>query len=217
MNPLATLRRLTIGRSLIVGLILVAFYYFLKFDNGAEQQAAIATIQQQTAETQKQIQENQAKLDRAAVYKKTAAEIGTTIHKLLSVIPERFGTSDLMKILSNEAKVAGTSLAGITPGQSEVSAAAKEFEELSVTIDMTGSFLQHMIFLSNLTKINQILIVRKFDLASAPSGRVEEAMSVHMTAEIIAYRYRGTVASAAKDEAGNPIAPAPAPTGEPGK
>lgn len=202
MNLLEMLNRMTMPRAIILGTVLAALYYFLLLDGGVSQRSNIATEQQQITDLQKQIQENQAKLDRAAVYKKTAAEIGTTISRLLGIIPEKFGISDLMKIVSNEAKVAGSSLANITPGTPEISKVAKEFEELNVRLDMNGSFLQHMVFLSNLTKIQQILIVRKFDLTMTKEAKGEEAPSVHMVAEIVAYRYRGI--ETAPTDAGKP-------------
>jgi Tfp pilus assembly protein PilO len=186
------INRMTLARSILLGMSLAAIYYFLWFDPGTVQKNAIAAAQQQIEDIQNQIKDNQAKLDRAAIYKKTAAEIGTTINRLLGVIPERFGISDLMKIISNEAKVAGSSLVNITPGNApEVSQVAKEFEELSVKLELSGSFLQHMIFLSNLTKINQILIVRKLDLNLTKEAKGEDLPTVQMLADIIAYRYRG--------------------------
>jgi len=184
------------GRSLLLGLVLAAFYYFMVFDSGLSQKTAIDAANVQIQTLTKQIADNQAKLDRAAVYKKTAAEIGTTINKLLGVIPEHFGIADLTKIVSNEARVAGSSLNSITPGTPEISHVAKEFEELNVKLDMTGSFLQHMVFLSNLTRINQILIVRKFQFLLQHEAKGDESPQVHMMAEIVAYRYRGTVADA---------------------
>lgn len=219
------LQRMTMVRALMLGLILCAVYYLIMFDNGRNQEAAILASQTQITELQQQINNNQAKLDRAAVYKTSVAQLGTQIQKLLSVIPEKFSTPDLQKILSNEAKVAGSSLASITPGKTNEFAYAKEFEELNVSIDLSGSFMQHMVFLSNLTKINQILIVRKFDLAVAQGGAkmAEDAVNVHMTADIVAYRYKGktVVAAPAIPGAGqnpnpNP-APAPPPTGGEGQ
>lgn len=196
MNIVEMLHRMTTGRALLIGMILGAFYYMVMYDSGVKQKEALVSNRAQVEELQKQIQDNQAKLDRAAVYKKTASEIGTTIHKLLSVIPENFSSIDLKKILSNEAKVAGTSLAGLTEGIPNISSISKEFEELSVTIEMTGSFLQHMVFFSNLTKINQILIVRKIEFTQSGNGRAEDAASVKLNAEVIAYRYRPSVAAA---------------------
>ena len=196
MNIVEMLHRMSTGRALLVGLILGAFYYMVMYDSGVKQKESLVSNRAQLEELQKQVQENQAKLDRAAVYKKTASEIGTTIHKLLSVIPENFSSVDLKKILSNEAKVAGTSLASLTEGIPNISSISKEFEELSVTVDMTGSFLQHMVFFSNLTKINQILIVRKIEFTQTGSARAEDAASIKLNAEVIAYRYRPSGATA---------------------
>jgi Tfp pilus assembly protein PilO len=197
---------MTVGRTMMLGMVLAAFYYFLMFDPGLTQKNAIAASRAQAVDLQRQITENQAKLDRAAVYKKTAAEIGTTINRLLGIIPEHFGISDLTKIVSNEARVAGSSLTNISPGVPEISHIAKEFEELSVKLDMSGTFLQHMVFLSNLTRINQILIVRHFDLTLQREAKGDEPAQVHLIAEIVAFRYRGILANEpAKPAAGGVV------------
>ncbi len=112
--------------------------------------------------------------------------------------------SDLMKIVSNESKVAGSSLVKIEPKSTAVSQFAPEFEELLLTIEMQGSFLQHMVFLSNLTKSNQILIIRKFDLIHARDGKGDESPTVTLNAEIAAFRYRGQEATAATPGAKGP-------------
>ncbi len=201
MNAGEFLKRLSVGRALLIGVAIAAVYYFILYDSGGTVTTSINQLQNQNNELQKQIKLDQEKLDRAAVYKKAAAEIGTTIGKLLGVIPEHFGIPNLMKIISNEAKVAGSSLSGIVPGKAEISKVANEFEELSVAIDLSGTFLQHMIFLSNLTKINQILIVRQFNMTVTKEAKGEESPVLHMTADIVAFRYRGTAAIAA-DKAG---------------
>jgi len=201
MKVMEIIQRMTLARSILIGLSLAAFYYFVMFDNGSTQLANIAAAEGKIQELQKQLVENQAKIDRAAVYTKSVAELGTTIQKLLSVIPEKFGTSDLMKIVSNEAKVAGSSLVSITPGKTNEFLLAREFEELNVGIEMTGSFLQHMVFLSNLTKINQIMIIRKMDLSTqGGAGKAEDATNVRLSADIVAYRYKGVPPATAAGE-----------------
>src|SRR5688572_11460433 len=135
------LNRITMGRAVLIGFVIGAFYYFLVYDNGMNQQTNISAGQSRIQELQTQMADMQQKLDSAAVYKKTAAEVGSTINKLLSLIPEDFGMSDLKRIVSNEAKVAGSSLADIQPKGTVIAAVAKEFEELSVTVDLNGSFL----------------------------------------------------------------------------
>ena len=193
------LNRISTSRAMIIGILLAAFYYFLVFDKGVTQQATIEQSTAKIAGLQNSIKDSQAKLDRAMVYKKTATEIGSTITKLLTLIPEKFSMPDLMRIVSNEAKVAGSSLADIKPASTQVSPVAKEFEEISVTIELNGSFLQHMVFLSNLTKIPQILIIRRFDFGLIKEGRGEEPSSTKMNAEIVAFRYRGASSQQTKE------------------
>jgi Tfp pilus assembly protein PilO len=185
------LARISIGRAVLIGLVLSAFYYFLMFDNGMNQEAGISQGRSSVATLQAKLVDYQQKLDSAAVFKKTAAEVGNTINKLLTLIPEKFGMSDLMRIVSNEAKVAGSSLMKIEPKSTTISPVAAEFEELILTIELQGSFLQHMVFLSNLTKINQILIIRKFEMIHSRDGKGDESPTVSMSAEIAAFRYRG--------------------------
>jgi Tfp pilus assembly protein PilO len=176
---------------MMLGLVFAAFYYFLVFDQGIAQKNSIAAAQAQMVSIEQQMKDNQIKLDRAAVYKKTASEVGTTITRLLSVIPEHFGSADMMKLVSNEIKVVGSSLSSITPMKPEVSRYAKEFEELALQIDISGTFQQHMLFFSNITRINQILTIRKFDLSTVREGKGDEPPLVRLSAEIVAYRYIG--------------------------
>jgi Tfp pilus assembly protein PilO len=121
--------------------------------------------------------------------------------------------ADLMRIVSNEAKSAGSSLATIQPKTTEVSAVAPEFEELTVELELQGSFLQHMVFLANLTKVQQILIVRKFEFSHLREGKGDEAPQVKLVAEIVAYRYRGKAAAkpaeGGADAGAGAAAPAP--------
>ncbi len=192
MNFVEVVNRLTMGRALLLGVAIAAFYYFLFFDAGLNQKNQIASFKDQIQQTQKQIQNDQEKLDRAAVYKSVAAERGGMIMRLLSMIPENFKVSDLMRIVSNEAKVAGSSLASIMPKTQEISPSASEFEELTVSVEMNGSFMQHMVFLSNLTKVNQILVLRNFNLSHLRDARGEDPAMVKFVADIVAFRYRGS-------------------------
>lgn len=183
--------RISTGRALIIGMMIGAIYYFMAFDQGVAQKNAIAASQAQMLQLEQQIRESQVKLDRAAFFKKTASEVGTTINKLLKVIPENFKSADMMKIMSNEVKVVGSSLTSIIPQPTTVSRVAKEFEELAIQVDATGTFQQHMLFFSNLTRINQILTVRRFELTMIKEGSGDTPPSVRLNAEIVAYRYIG--------------------------
>lgn len=200
MNLAEALRRLTFGRAMLIGMGCAALYYFIFFDEGLKQKSQLNQARTKINNLQKKIKEDQDALDRAKVYQQTAAEVGSTINKLVKLIPEKFSMADLMRIVSNESKVAGSSLATIKPGKAEVSKTAGEFEELSVEVELSGSFLQHMVFLSNLTKVQQILIVKKADFTHLRDGRDDESPIVRMNASLTAFRYLG--ADAEKSKAG---------------
>lgn len=197
-------KRLTLGRALVLGCALASLYYMFLFDSGSSLKEQLQATKNEITSLQTQLEADQAKLDRAAKFKVIAMQVGTTINKLLSVIPENFGASDLMRIVSNETKVAGSSLNNITPFAPENSGVSKEFEELAVSVNVTGSFLQHMVFLSNLTKVSQILVIRKLDLTTDREG--DETPVVAMSAEIVAFRYRNL-----------PPEPKPKPAAQPGE
>ena len=65
MNIVEMLHRMSTGRALLVGLILGAFYYMVMYDSGVKQKESLVSNRAQLEELQKQVQENQAKLDRA--------------------------------------------------------------------------------------------------------------------------------------------------------
>lgn len=190
MNLTEVLNRMTTGRAIIIGFLFAGIYYFLFFDKGYNLQSSSEALKQQQIQLSKQLKDAEGKIARALEYKKSGNELDGTLNRLLSTIPERFGIQDLMKIVSNEAKVAGSNLVSITPrGETGRPNPNPEFQELALQIDITGSFAQHMVFLSNLTKVNQILTVQKMDMKVVGNPAPGEPAMVKMLADIVAYRY----------------------------
>jgi len=191
MNLTAMISRLTLGRAMMLGLSIAVIYYFMLYDDGSSLRQSIDSSRARLGQIEKEMRINDEKLQRAAVFKKTAEEVGSTIGRLVTIVPEKFSMPELMRLVSNESKVAGSSLSAIRPAGTMVWSVAKEFEEVALDIELVGSFLQHMVFLSNLTKLHQILIVRRYDMAAQGDMRSDEAAVVKMSAQIVAYRYRG--------------------------
>ena len=191
MNLTAMISRLTLGRAMMLGLSIAVIYYFMLYDDGSSLRQSIDSSRARLGQIEKEMRINDEKLQRAAVFKKTAEEVGSTIGRLVTIVPEKFSMPDLMRLVSNESKVAGSSLSAIRPAGTMVWSVAKEFEEVALDIELVGSFLQHMVFLSNLTKLHQILIVRRYDMAAQGDMRSDEAAVVKMSAQSVADRARG--------------------------
>jgi Tfp pilus assembly protein PilO len=189
VNPTDLLNRMTMGRAVIIGFIVAGIYYFIFFDKGYVQQQSIDGLKTQRVELENQLRQAEAKVARAIVYKRSRDELGGTLGKLLSTIPENFGLDDLMKIVSNEAKVAGSNLVNITRRPEVAPPPKSEFQELEVEVELIGSYNQHMIFLSNLTKVNQILTIRKLNMDVVGTPSPNEQPATKMNATIVAYRY----------------------------
>ena len=188
------LKRLTTARALILGLFFAALYYYFIYDNGDTITHNLAQAQSEINADQKKEKELTEKLDRAHEYQRSAAEMGEALNRLLSYIPEDFRPQDFMKVVSEEAKVAGLNIIRID----EVNMAAQrdkkvEFEELGVSVELEGSFAQQMTFLANLTKRKQIFILDRFSLIRQRNGANEADFPVlAFHANIKAYRYVGS-------------------------
>lgn len=187
------LRRLTILRALVLGGFLAALYYSLVYDNGDVLNRTIANAQKEIESQTKQLKDMNDKLDRAHEYQRSAAEMGEALNRLLSYIPEDFRGQDFMKLLSEEAKIAGLNIIRINEASTNNQKDKKaEFEELLVQVDFQGSFAQQMTFLANLTKRKQIFIVDDFQFTKERNGGPEsEFPVVRFHAAIKAYRYIG--------------------------
>jgi len=186
--------RLTMMRALILGAFVASLYYFFIFDAGTSQQSAIAAAKADIVNQQKQLTQINQKLDRALEYQRSTAEMGEALNKLLAYIPENFRLQDFMKTVSEEAKMAGLNIIRVAENRSMGTQAKRtDFEELSVNVELQGTFAQQMTFLSNLTKQKQIFILQKFTLdreGNVNSNDVEIPI-LNFRGEIHAYRYIG--------------------------
>lgn len=200
MNLSDALSRLTTARAFILGIVLAAIYYIGFFDNGANIKAAIQqsrqTIQTQTQQSSVLDRE----LDQMRKMKQSYSELGNTLKKLLSYIPENFRSADFQKLVSEEAKIAGVNIDRITNQQSGYSPQGgdqkipPEFEELGVDVQLSGSYSQILTFLSNLTKHKQLFILNKFTMSVVPNNSPNsqsDQVLVSFDADIKAYRYKG--------------------------
>jgi Tfp pilus assembly protein PilO len=194
VNIVGLLAKLTMLRALILGLFFASIYYFFVYDSGVAQQNQIESMQKEFVTLQAQIKSADAKLEHAHEYQRSAAEMGEALNRLLAYIPENYRLPDFMKVISEEAKVAGLNILRVSEGGSTTRTnKLVEFEELAVAVDLSGSFSQHLTFLSNLTKQKQIFTVEKYQLdrESSPGSDPLEGVSLNFKAEIRAYRYIG--------------------------
>lgn len=183
------LKSLTYLRALVIGAFFALIYYFVGYDDGSKLEAQIQSAKAEITESEKKIKSEIAKIESIEQFKKANAAMGETLQTFISFIPEKLVMIDLMKLVSNEAKSAGLNISRISERGAGIK--GEFYESLNVDAELGGTFEQLMIFLSDLTKVKQILTLSRLQIRNAGGGRSANAeyAQVNFTAEIRGYRY----------------------------
>lgn len=192
MNLLEMLKTLQTKQALIVGFVLAAIYYFVGYNDGSALTAKINQTKQEITTLQTQIAEENRKIEKIEDFKKANLVMGENLKTFITYIPERFNAFDLMKIVSNEAKAANIGISRISEVNVSENAAEKKlfYRPLMVQADLTGNFQQIMLFLSFLTRSDQILTIEDLSLTNYDVGRTHsDAPNLKLNARIAGYRY----------------------------
>lgn len=166
------LQELSVGSAAIIGIVVLGFYYALSYDNGSQLQAQIESHQARISELETQKEKLDADLVRVAEYKLAVKEMGDQVQLYRKYIPDSLRSNDLLGVISREAKAAGldVSLTGDSSQSFDPLNAEKPYESVSIRADLKGSFGQHLLFLSFLTKVDLLLTVGNFTFARQSSA-----------------------------------------------
>jgi Tfp pilus assembly protein PilO len=188
MNFLIRLADLSIPRCVIGSAIIGALYYTVGYDSGLKFKTEIAA----TSAKATKVEEEYTKLDRSLkeilVLKDAQARDASRLDALMAFIPEKLTKTDMMRTLSNEAKAVGISINQIKDSLAErgkKSDSVEFYEEIAVDLDLVGGFSQLVLYLANLTRLNQIFSVKNLELTSTSKDELK------MSSKIIGYRYLG--------------------------
>lgn len=187
MNFAKALGNLSTGRALMLGFGLAAIYYFIAFDSGLLLSQSIAKHTEELQTIKNELGLAKQKIEKARIFEKTSAELGATLHSVLAYVPENNNQSDLMKIVSNEVKASGERLIKMR-GMDEASESTF-YQTVSVEVELQGSFVQHMLFLSYLTRVDQILTVDRLLIESLGEFMDAESPLSTMRVTIRGYKY----------------------------
>lgn len=181
------LNNLSPMRAMMFGFAIAAIYYFVAYDSGSLLQANIAKYQEDLEKIKAEMVATRKKIEKAQMFEKTSTQLGQTLHSVLTYVPENTNHSDLMKIISNEVKASGERLVKMR-GLDDVTSSSF-YKTVAVEVELQGSFVQHMLFLSFLTRVDQILTVDQLTIDSRGELMDSEAPWSTMRVTIKGYRY----------------------------
>lgn len=204
MTFLIRLADLHWSRCLIMSLLVGLAYYLVGYDDGSVLQKGLVAATEKMTKIEEELAKLDKQLEEIRILKNAQERDAERLNALMAFIPEKLTKTDLMRTLSNEAKTVGVNINSIR--DSAVSISKKRgsdptefYEEISVEVDLVGDFPQLVLFLANLTRLNQILSVER--LALKPGSLKEEKQDIAMSAKILGYRYLGAEEMAKIEEA----------------
>jgi Tfp pilus assembly protein PilO len=185
MSALTKIAELPIGKALMISAAMAGLYRLTFYDTGATLEAQIQGASQNLTSMRERTVKADKELVEIKVLQEAQEKDAERLNQLLAYIPEKLTKIQLLQTISNEAKTVGVSLNRL---QDTATPANKNefYEQIGVEVELGGNFAQFMLFLSNLTRLNQIVTLETLALKTT-SGSESESMS--MNAVIRGYRY----------------------------
>jgi type IV pilus assembly protein PilO len=187
------LKSLTFGKSILIGIALAAGYYFALYDDGSSLEKQIALAKVEVKKSKDEVANVRTAIEDAERFQQTMSVLGAEMDKVLKAIPAQLTSIELMKIISNEAKTVGAEINQLMSPQNfrnDSDKTVKFYEPVPIDVDLTGTYNQIMLFLSNLTKLDKIITTNQMSF-NIKSGGATAGSSPIVTwkASLQAYRY----------------------------
>jgi len=183
------LKGMSLAQAAVIGFALVGFYWAIIYNDGKAIQAQISSVEVQIRNNIKEKMEIENSIVEAKKFSIEVDQWGEKMKKIFEYVPEKLNTLDLMKVVSNEAKASGTNIVNIE-SRGSIKDDDKAYEEISVTVGLTGSYSQLLLFLSNLTKVDKIITLKEISIASS-GGNIKGYKNLNFKGILSGYRYVG--------------------------
>lgn len=176
------LNQLDMPKAFVVALVVAALYYFVMYDDGSTQERSIERTRTQITEQQNELQRVNRAVREVERFTSEIDQVKKEMAPVFKSLPKDATTSDLMRVLSDEAKKVGLTISNISPGGAARQTPGRGrdaepvyYEPISVSVQFSGKYNQIMTFLSAMTKKNKVILVTDLTLSRAQSGRGDNA------------------------------------------
>lgn len=201
--------------ALICVVILVGYYGLLRIP--AEQE--LDTLAARGAELDREFAEKRSIADDLKNYQERVRQLEAQLQEALKKLPEKIGFDQLIVVIPNIAKKNNQDVLSFELGDESVKT---EYVEVPIEIKMQGSYFGLARFVQEVGEHQRIMRIQDMKLERAADAQAPAAgdkkpaatMSderkdwVTVTAQLIAYRFKGAADSGGKPAAGAPAAAA---------
>lgn len=174
-------------KAAIIGLAMAGVYYFFFFNSGANKKSQIVGVENELSALKKEAVNIEKTFSDAKRLKSLIGELGKSIDKVVKYIPEEFTEAEIVKNLSHSARLSGAKIVGIKSRSGKGGKSHEFYDELSVGVDLFGTYGQIMDFLARLTQIERIFTVRDMTFVRQQRDGKSE---VKFSTVVVGYRYK---------------------------
>ncbi len=183
---------------LSIAILAVAGYWFLSADDNAkfEEQIKAATTEKKL--TEKKLKDIQVAASDAKRFEEENKSITAQRDALSNYLPASLGVTDLIQIINREATAAGLEIVKTT--DPKLSERIEFYETLKLDVQLSGTYGQIVLFLSSLTKLNQLVTVDRISIDTSVKSTLD-VPRLDFKGTVIGYRYLKEVANKSTDSA----------------
>jgi Tfp pilus assembly protein PilO len=198
MNYLEKLAKLDWPKVALGTFLMGALGYFGLYDDGTAATASLQAAQGQVKEAQALLKKTEIAVADAERFQQKIKVTSAQFKALTEFMPADAGIADIIEIAQREASAAGVRVIRIEP--KDKTERILFYETRQIELQLSGTFAQLVLFLSNISKVPRLLTFEKMSLTG--SGQTSESPNLDFVASMVTYRYVGE-----ENKAGTPASP----------
>jgi|GEM_PF-2708286 len=177
------------AQAAIIGLVIAGLLYFFALGGDGSLAKKTRPLIIKKDKLTKEVKSKDDLINQAVSYKESIKKLGNTINKIVKYIPKDMSSTKMMRSLTDSAKISGVNIIDVSD-RGRPNSREKESElyaKIPVSIKLEGNFTQIMMFLANLTKLDNIITVQELKIETG--RRLSEGV-VAFSAIFVGYRYK---------------------------
>lgn len=191
-RALAELGELGWPKVMLIGLALLAAYYFGAFDDGTRLGTRIRQERERFNEAEQVMRRTKAAFSDADRYQREVESMIEQYKQIVSFMPEKMNAAELTSTIGDLAAQSNVVLKSTSPGTAVAKSSTNNkreiFETLRIAFSVEAPYSQILSFLSNVSRVPRILTFDKLELTMTDRMQGESPILV-MNATLVGYRY----------------------------